>query len=272
MTQKNIQQKILFIAVMLFCIQCASQNPLGNGATGGGSGGTSTTQQSLVDVYFDSSITTLAIDVFYESGAQPYTGNIGLFGDTWSYTSESIDALFSEIPTRSVEVPTVLAQMTQISTQNKESWSIEDLNNLADAIFVYQQTANKVNVGIIFVKGAYAESTSILGVHPSGKPYVFIFKDIITSLGGTNQSQKQTEQAVVVHEIGHALGLVNNGVEMVDDHEDGQHPKHTQNNTCVMYWAVENKLNITDFVSGMFDQPGNLFQEEVLNDAHAYKP
>lgn len=32
-----------------------------------------------------------------------------------------------------------------------------------------------------------------------------------------------------------------NGVPMVEDHEDLEHPKHTVDEACVMYWAYERR-------------------------------
>lgn len=54
-------------------------------------------------------------------------------------------------------------------------------------------------------------------------------------------------RSVVLHELGHAIGLVDNGVPMVRDHLDrdpahtpsGQSPSHSSNRDSVMYYGVE---------------------------------
>lgn len=47
------------------------------------------------------------------------------------------------------------------------------------------------------------------------------------------------EGSVLVHELGHVLGLVNIGIPMQTPHEDTSHPGHSTNDKSVMYWQVE---------------------------------
>lgn len=68
------------------------------------------------------------------------------------------------------------------------------------------------------------------------------------------------ERAVAVHEFGHVLGLVNNGIEMVRPHEMKQDPvkdtprnegeAHSTNEESVMFWAVETAEILNVFTSG----------------------
>ena len=41
------------------------------------------------------------------------------------------------------------------------------------------------------------------------------------------------------HEVGHLVGLVNNGTAMVNSHIDAQHGHHCANKNCLMYWEAE---------------------------------
>lgn len=50
------------------------------------------------------------------------------------------------------------------------------------------------------------------------------------------------EEAVIAHELGHVLGLVNNGVPMEEPHQDVPHGAHCDDESCLMYWAVETDL------------------------------
>ena len=67
-----------------------------------------------------------------------------------------------------------------------------------------------------------------------------MFKDTIeATLSGPPMVRDAVEPAVLVHELGHELGLVNNGIPMVNgNHEDPDHPAHDSNTNCLMYWAV----------------------------------
>ncbi|MES2644303.1 MAG: hypothetical protein V4850_32760 [Myxococcota bacterium] len=66
---------------------------------------------------------------------------------------------------------------------------------------------------------------------------------LLLGLGG------DVEPTVLVHEAGHLLGLVNNGVDMVEDHQDTEHGHHDQNEDCIMYWAAETDA-IGDLLGG----------------------
>ena len=50
---------------------------------------------------------------------------------------------------------------------------------------------------------------------------------------------KVLEQSTLVHELGHAFGLVNDGVALTSAHEDAAHAHHCTNEKCVMNWSAE---------------------------------
>jgi hypothetical protein len=49
----------------------------------------------------------------------------------------------------------------------------------------------------------------------------------------------EIEDTVLLHEAGHLLGLVDNGISMVQDHRDPAHGAHDSSDECLMYWALE---------------------------------
>jgi hypothetical protein len=93
----------------------------------------------------------------------------------------------------------------------------------------------------VYVAGAgYADDASVLGIAYGNSSIAMFEKVIRDNSGGLLQVPLQTvESAVITHEIGHLLGLVNNGVEMVDPHQDLQNGKHCNNKNCLMYYATE---------------------------------
>ena len=88
------------------------------------------------------------------------------------------------------------------------------------------------------------------------------------SIAGTTMSE-QVEQVTLVHEFGHAIGMVNRGVPMVEDHHDTDHGAHCSNPDCVMYWTVEG-ADIVGFIqSRLLGASDVLFGPECLADFDA---
>lgn len=232
------------------------------------------TQKTITNKIFSDTVTNFKVNVIFETGATPYTGNLDLaLNNTWDITRDSYLALFQSHPARSLTIPTTTNQMVQIADQAKTMWQTSELINLGNTQSAALLIGTQINITVIFLNGTYQGNTSILGVHFTGFPFVFVFKDVVTSTGGTSTDQRYVEQATVVHEIGHAVGIVNNGLPMAASHEDGAHAKHALNNRCVMYWAVESASTILSGLSGFITgQQLNLFAAESLADGRAYHP
>ncbi len=232
-------------------------------------------QNSLVRQIFLDSNNEFIVKVVYEVGATPYAGTIGITAnDTWDITQSSYQAIFQNHVGRVITVPKTVGAFTQITDQGKATWTASELIALGMSVSPGQVvTNNKVTVAIIFVNGLYEGNSGILGVHFSGQGFAFVFKDVVTSAGGTAIDQRYVEQATAVHELGHVIGLVNNGVPLTTSYEDPSHPRHSSNSNCVMYWSVESSSAILGFLTNnILANRLNLFEAEVLNDARAYHP
>ena len=223
---------------------------------------------------FSPDITVFRVNVIYELGAEPYTGALGLSGsDTWDVTQSSFQQLFSEHSNRTIQTQSTLNEMTEIPDQGVNQWNSSQLVSLGESVAPSLVQGTEVSLSIIFVNGTFNGSNTILGVQIGSYPFAFIFKDVVVGVGGGDLAQKYVEQATVVHEVGHAIGLVNNGVPMVIDHEDRAHPHHTTNENCVMYWAVESSNNILTFLTDIITGGQlELFGTESLQDARAFMP
>ncbi len=72
-------------------------------------------------------------------------------------------------------------------------------------------------------------------------PVIAMFKDVIASTNSlTNpNTSRYVEQSTIVHEVAHAIGLVNNGISLTSAHQDSPHGAHCTNDRCVMYYTNE---------------------------------
>jgi len=91
-------------------------------------------------------------------------------------------------------------------------------------------------------------STTILGFGYRNTSICLFGKTMYNNSGGLGQvSRRSLESAVMEHELGHLMGLVNIGTPMVTNHIDPAHGNHCNNQDCLMYYATESKLTIGNF-------------------------
>jgi len=231
--------------------------------------------------YFTSS-TTLTIEVAYESGHEPYTDtNITLSNGNptplWNVLDENLNALFlGRTPYPNIVVPKALADMNEIPVQGKTSWSVSELVDLAKEHRKGKSSASHSYFWVVFVGGHFNDGannqTSMVGVSLGGTTIIAVFKDVVRNTGNeAGLTPRYVEQATLVHELGHALGLVNNGLTMHDPHQDTGHGNHCNNPDCVMYWLNEGREDLKGFVANMIlRQTVIMYDQKCLDDARKF--
>jgi hypothetical protein len=93
------------------------------------------------------------------------------------------------------------------------------------------------------------ENGRVLGYAYHGSSLV-MFKDTIDDVGGLPLLTVPVEPTVITHELGHVLGLVNNGIPMQSPHQDASHGAHDSNEDCLMYWAVHTDQIVDVLLNG----------------------
>lgn len=219
---------------------------------------------------------TLKVAVFYEPGAEPYTGlSGGALGlpqiqsvEVWNVLQENLKAMF---PGKTIIVPKKLSEMNPLSDQGKTSWSFQAIKTLGET---YGEASHgDISVfNVFFIKGSAEESSGVIGVHLSGTKTIGIFKDVVERSDTSAFVRTYVEQATLVHEMGHAVGLVNNGVPMVSAHEDADHRAHCNKTDCVMYWMNEGRENLVKFIENRRSNPSAVMLDQAcLQDVNSYK-
>lgn len=250
----------------------------GTGATGGSSSGAGAgiEGQPSPEEVFGSAIDTIALEIDYESGAEPYTGSVVGFGPIWDVTERHLDALF-EGAGKSFVVPRELSAMQDIGAVAGEDHD-------ADAIFALVEQhrdrppfdAGTVSYYVLWLDGRLVADgevkDGVLGVAWVSAGVIAMFKPVIEGAGidPTGASQRYVEQVTLVHEIGHLAGLVDNGLTLTSDHRDDEHGAHCTNQDCIMYWTVESTTGAVDYVQQSLTNPDVvLWGDECLADAQA---
>ncbi len=263
--------RLLLTFALLLTVGC---KPMGKGAVTYSANPLETPQ-----TYF-STMNTLQVEVAYEAGAEPFVGN-SLGQPLWDFLKSNIEALFSgrtHMP--QVFVPTTLAEMKKLPNLDKRTWNAQDIYDLGMSHKQGTSTLNESYFLILFLNGYYQKyngsaDPQILGVQITDSPLIAIFKPVVTSTsaGEPPLVAKYIEQSTLVHEMGHALGLVNNGTPMTSRHQDEDHEAHCSNTSCTMYWQNEGGSAARDFVL-KYIMTGNevIFGRECLRDTRGYKP
>ncbi|MBA2661230.1 MAG: hypothetical protein H0U74_02985 [Bradymonadaceae bacterium] len=163
------------------------------------------------------------------------------------------------------------------------AWSFDELDALAAQRFNLEVDSDTIKMLVMFVDGHYAEdsaSSKVLGIAWRQK-YLVIFKQTIESscrkgaLIPSLQDKfcQEAELTIWTHEIGHLLGLVDNGLPMQNGHRDHEHGRHCTRKECVMYWAYTGNdlfdVLQTRFLAGNEQSPG--FGPDCLADLKAVR-
>ena len=221
---------------------------------------------------FDPAVTTVTIEIDYESNSAPYTGPIAGFGDTFDLSVANLERVFAG--KKQLVLPRTLAGMQSIGVVADEELTVADLIALANAHRDNRGSATEQSYYVLFVSGHFADAngvySGVLGVSIADTGVIAMFKDVIESSSGLNSIRRYVEQSTLVHELGHAIGLVNNGVPLTSAHQDAAHGAHCTNESCVMYWQNEGVGGMTAYVTQyVLANDSILFRSECLADVDA---
>ena len=136
----------------------------------------------------------------------------------------------------------------------EKRWSSQDLIALEQRTRTTAHEAPIAVLHVLYPAGEF-ENESVAGITISGPVLgpVVVFLDTIDNVESPvgpialpQQARDEVERATLLHEAGHAMGLVDNGLPMVRDHEDPEHEGHSSNPQSVMYWQVETLSGIRE--------------------------
>jgi predicted Zn-dependent protease len=224
---------------------------------------------------FSDAIDTVVIEVDYATGAEPYTGEVAGVGDSWSIFGENADRIFGG--TKTIDYPNRLEQMEALNDVEGTSYSVDDILDIADRHRDVESSGSTATFYFVWLDGFFRDdgvvNENVIGVSIGTTGVIAMFKPVVESIslpGGSDALERFAEQTTVVHEFGHAVGLVNNGVPLTSDHHDAENGAHCTNRDCVMYWANEGVRDLIPFVQSLLASGTTLvFGAECLGDVDA---
>ncbi len=203
-----------------------------------------------LDYLRDDKYKELVVEIDHESGAGPSDRTLGMLQDT-------LGARLNK--------PGGITFDTSAEVDGKGSgakYSFSEIRDLEGDHRDHKKSGDRAVLYIIFLDGGSTEDTAdgrVLGAVYSGSSMV-MFKDNIRHthdrcrsnfLNLNCPSQSKIEDAVVTHELGHVLGLVNlnpDDVPMQHEREDPESEGHSKYEDSVMYFAVRTSGGILDLL------------------------
>ena len=219
---------------------------------------------------FTSAVTEVVFEVDYQTGAAPYTTYPLRPGNPWSLFETNLSALF-ERTGATVTSPRELSEMQDIGDLSDLSadadFTVDELLGISAAHRQQQPTTARRTFHVIFLNGYFTNSEgrqdSVLGVSIGDTGVIAMFKPVIDS----TSSARFVEQTTLIHEFGHAAGLVNNGIALTSAHHDAEHGAHCTNDRCVMYYLNEGAAGLVSFIQRyLATGDAVVFGQECLDD------
>ncbi|HKH63517.1 MAG TPA: hypothetical protein VKA49_21920 [Flavitalea sp.] len=182
---------------------------------------------SASELLSDRTYKALDVEIQYVAGFKPQDltlSHLGSFLETYLNKPGGINIFLKEIPATDRDA----LSMDEVSAIEKEK----------RARFVDQDTTA---IYILFTNGVHP-GNKILGMAYRNTSAVIYGKAIrkYSSMAG-RLTHHELETAVLLHEIGHLLGLVNKGSALTSEHNDSAFHDHCNNKNCLMFHSVETK-------------------------------
>lgn len=128
-------------------------------------------------------------------------------------------------------------------------WTFDELDELAEDTFDLETEPGAIKIHMMYIDGHSeldGDGGVILGLAWS-HTHLAMFEQTIQEYCASapvlirDDVCAAAELSIGTHEVGHLIGLVDNGLPMVEDHRDPDeaHGRHDASDACVMYYAYE---------------------------------
>jgi hypothetical protein len=216
----------------------------------------------------------VVIEVDYAAGAEPFVGPTPTIDDPWSIVRDNVRALLGN--DKELVVPSGLSEMERLDDVAVRELGQTDLLAIANRHRDTVSSGDTVTFYVVFLGGVFKEEDGTVspqtpGVSVRGTGVIGLFKEAIASGFTHPASPIFMEQATLVHELGHAIGLVGTGIEPSSRHRTEEHGAHCGNPACIMFWKNVLVKDDVDFVDTYLrPRRGILFGPECLTDVRTF--
>lgn len=177
---------------------------------------------------------------------------------------EAVATLVATIREVTGKTDVQVTKSASLPSEPSKRYSYAEIRALEKEHRDFHSSGDRAVLYVVYVAGGSADdsdSAQVLGAVYAGTSIV-MFKGNIkanTGSGALNTKPREVfvERAVLVHEFGHAAGLVNLGAPMVRPHEDTAHGErgrgHSANRNSVMYYTADTSEILATLLTGGSD-------------------
>lgn len=231
----NLLFKYVLFSTALIILGCSN-----SGSDGGDGSAYSHTQDvgaSANDFLSGDSFTSIVIEVDYVEGFQP--------------SQASLNNLKSFLETRLNKPGGITISLDdEISSPQTTPYSAQNAYDLEKKHRDTFTDGTTLAAYFIVLDGEF-EQENVLGFAYFNTSMALVGGTISENSGSLGQpSQSTVETAVLNHEFGHILGLVDNGTPAIQDHVDEENGAHCDVENCLMYFAVRTSDFIGNLMGG----------------------
>jgi hypothetical protein len=265
--------------VSLVLVSCSSSSSSSSSGSSSSGGPTVFPSQPPATKLFTKAFTDVVVEVDYADGAAPFVGPQGQDSkgqggvqDIWGLLTTNVSAIF-EI--KQLTVPNKLSAMEALTDVEAKNYNDADILAVAKAHRDTLSDDTTASYYILFLNGNYIDADGNvdedrLGVSIGAEGVIAMFKPaILKPAGKTIPPPAYVEQLAMVHEFGHAVGFVDNGVPVEDANKahiaDGH---HCTNTACAMNGVIDTVQGAAPFaMTQIRSQSAVLIGQECLSDA-----
>jgi hypothetical protein len=182
--------------------------------------------QSAPEFLTDENFERLVVQVQYMQGYEP--------------TQQGLNNLKTFLSNRLNKTSITIMEPEEIPASGESSYTANDIRDLEREHRTQFSSENEIVAYFIVVDGEFSDA-DVLGIaHFNTSMALFgpMFDEVSGGIG--SPPKEDVETIVMQHEFGHILGLVNNGLDMQNNHQDIENGRHCDNEECLMNYAFRN--------------------------------
>lgn len=153
----------------------------------------------------------------------------------------------------------------QIPASSSGTLTVDQIKQVEKANRTIGSSGTELGIYLLYTNG-YSSENDVIGMAYMNTSMVMFGKNITDHSSGATRTL--IESAVMEHEFGHIMGLVNITSPMQVNHNDPAHPNHCNNSNCLMYWVINTSGFMRQMVTARLTSIPT-YDANCLADLHA---